>query len=53
MRFFNEAMEAKLWGRGKPYGREEFDKWLGQFDVRLVLATHHYMDWCLNVSDDF
>ncbi|KAF5485412.1 Non-reducing polyketide synthase PKS12 [Colletotrichum siamense] len=30
---WTEAIEAKYYGRCKPYGREEFDKLLGDYDV--------------------
>lgn len=33
--FWTEAMAAKFEGKGKPFGREEFDKFLGDYDVRL------------------
>lgn len=29
-----EALKASRLGEGTPYGREEFDKWIGGFDVR-------------------
>jgi hypothetical protein len=31
--FWNEALQAKLHGQGKPFGREEFDKFLGDYNV--------------------
>lgn len=30
---FEEALKAKHYGVGKPYGKEEFDKWLAEYDV--------------------
>lgn len=30
---WKEALEAKVLGKGKPYGREEFDKVLGRYSV--------------------
>jgi hypothetical protein len=33
---WEEALKAKFLGEGKPYGREEFDKLLGNFDVSIV-----------------
>lgn len=30
-----EALEAKYHGKGKKYGRKEFDKWFGNYNVRL------------------
>lgn len=32
---WNDAMEAKYEGKGRPYGREEFDKLLGRHDAVL------------------
>jgi hypothetical protein len=29
-----EAIEAKFHGKGKPYGREEWDQLLGRYQVR-------------------
>lgn len=31
-----EAIEAKYEGQGEPYGREQFDKILGDFEVRQL-----------------
>jgi hypothetical protein len=31
--YWNEALRAKFHGVGKPYGRVEFDKLLGEYDV--------------------
>lgn len=31
--FWNEALEAKFEGKGKPFGKEEFDKFLGDYNV--------------------
>jgi len=31
--YWKEAMRANFLGEGKPYGREEFDKFLGEYDV--------------------
>jgi hypothetical protein len=36
---WTEALEAKYYGKGVPYGQAEFDKVLGDFDVS---ATHHF-----------
>ena len=36
MKMFQEAMFAKQHAKGTPFGREEFDKWTGDYDVRLV-----------------
>lgn len=30
-----EAMDAKFEGKGEPYGREQFDKILGDFEVNI------------------
>jgi hypothetical protein len=34
---WREAFIAKMYGRGKPYGKEEWDKLLGRYSVRTVL----------------
>lgn len=34
-----EAVAANCLGEGKPFGRDEFDKWIGDFDVSLCLAS--------------
>jgi hypothetical protein len=31
--FWIEALEAKFEGKGKPFGREEFDYFLSSYDV--------------------
>lgn len=31
---FDEAIGCKYLGKGKPYGKAEFDKWLANYDVR-------------------
>jgi hypothetical protein len=38
--FLTEAIEAHYSGKGKRFGRKEFDKWLGPYDVGLLLSTH-------------
>lgn len=35
LRYWLEALKAKYQRQGKPYGRLEFDKFLGNFDVQL------------------
>jgi hypothetical protein len=32
--FWQEALAAKYDGQGQPFGREEFDKFLGDYNVR-------------------
>lgn len=32
--YWEEALRAKFLGDGKPFGKEEFDKFLGNYDVR-------------------
>ena len=32
-----EALSANCLGQGKPFGRDEFDRWIGDFDVSLSL----------------
>ena len=34
---FTEALNAKYFGIGKPYGKQEFDKWFAEYDVRTAL----------------
>lgn len=34
MGIFEEALNAKYFGVGKPYGKAEFDKWFAEYDVR-------------------
>jgi len=33
IKMMTEALRAKYFNQGKPYGREEFDKWMGDYDV--------------------
>lgn len=33
MGIFEEALNAKYFGVGKPYGKAEFDKWFADYDV--------------------
>jgi hypothetical protein len=40
---WNDGLRAKYYGQGKPYGKKEFDKLLGNFGVRLpfkIVLTH-------------
>lgn len=41
-----EGIEAKYIGKGKPWGREEFDKLTGRFDVRQASHT----GWCIGLT---
>lgn len=34
--YWHQALEAKYLDKGKPYGRTEFDKFLGNYDVRFL-----------------
>ena len=36
---WNEALQAKFQGKGKPYGKEEFDKLMGKYNVRPSIMT--------------
>ncbi|TLD34263.1 hypothetical protein PspLS_00312 [Pyricularia sp. CBS 133598] len=36
---YNEALKAKYLGIGKPYGKAEFDKWLGDYDAIVEIAA--------------
>ncbi|QPC71431.1 hypothetical protein HYE68_002183 [Fusarium pseudograminearum] len=38
-RLWREALDAKFHGRGKPWGREEFDKIFGSYDVVLDIPA--------------
>jgi hypothetical protein len=35
MSILEEAINAKYFGKGKPYGKAEFDKWFADYDVFL------------------
>lgn len=37
-RFWIEGLEAKFEGKGKPFGREEFDSFLSSYDVLLFFT---------------
>lgn len=39
MGIFEEALNAKYYGVGKPYGKAEFDKWFADYDVSIPLKT--------------
>ena len=45
MHLFQEALTLKFLNPdgklGKPYGKEEFDKWLANYDVRMPLSFPH------------
>lgn len=43
---WTEALEAKYYGKASPYGRSEFDKVLGDFDVS---ATAHFHNRALEI----
>lgn len=34
MSILEEALNAKYFGVGKPYGKAEYDKWFAEYDVR-------------------
>lgn len=36
LEIFEEALNAKYFGVGKPYGKVEFDKWFADYDVRTA-----------------
>jgi hypothetical protein len=42
--FWKEALAAKYEGKGKPFGRKEFDKVLGNYDVCDSFRIAHYID---------
>lgn len=45
MGILEEALNAKYFGVGKPYGKAEFDKWFADYDVRLPqIFKHHLWD---------
>lgn len=43
MKLLEEAARCKYLGEGKPYGKDEFDKWLAGYDVCLfpISFSHH------------
>jgi hypothetical protein len=46
---WREAIEAKFHGKGKPYGREEWDQLLGRYQVRASGFMHEFEEliaWC-------
>jgi hypothetical protein len=43
---WTEALEAAHFGKAKPYGRKEFDKLLGDYDVRQTVV------WRVNMRTD-
>ncbi|KAF2106985.1 P-loop containing nucleoside triphosphate hydrolase protein [Lophiotrema nucula] len=42
--FWKEALAAKYEGKGKPFGREEFDKFLGGYDVLEDIPCIMFVD---------
>ncbi len=40
-KIIREGLEAKYEGKGKPYGREEFDRWLAGHGVRESRSNHY------------
>ena len=36
LKMFSEALEIKQTGHGKPYSRPDFDKWMCDYDVRIL-----------------
>lgn len=41
---WNEGLEAKVTGNGKPFGREEFDKLLGSYSVSMLSSLTRLHD---------
>ncbi|KAK2596423.1 hypothetical protein N8I77_013314 [Diaporthe amygdali] len=39
LEMFEEALNAKYFGVGKPYGRAEFDKWLADYDAIVEIPA--------------
>lgn len=39
MSILEEALNAKYFGVGKPYGKAEYDKWFAEYDVRAAITT--------------
>ncbi|EXL39543.1 hypothetical protein FOCG_17855 [Fusarium oxysporum f. sp. radicis-lycopersici 26381] len=39
LEIFTEALNAKYFGVGKPYGRAEFDKWLADYDAIVEIPA--------------
>lgn len=36
---FEEALNAKYYGIGMPYGKAEFEKWFANYDVRTAFPA--------------
>lgn len=39
MDIFNEALKAKYYGIGEPYGKAEFDKWFADYDCLVEIPA--------------
>ncbi|KAH8724202.1 P-loop containing nucleoside triphosphate hydrolase protein [Phaeosphaeriaceae sp. PMI808] len=50
--FWEEALRAKFLGDGKPFGRVEFDKFLGRFDVLEDIPSILFADELLQAYPD-
>ncbi|KAF2726984.1 NAD dependent epimerase/dehydratase [Polyplosphaeria fusca] len=50
--FWKEALAAKFDGEGKPFGREEFDKFLGDYDVLEDIPCIMFVDELLEAYAD-
>ncbi|KAH8646350.1 hypothetical protein BX600DRAFT_556016 [Xylariales sp. PMI_506] len=51
MDVLTEALKAKYRGEGKPYGKAEFDKWFGDYDV-LIEIPSFFLDEILEIYPD-
>ncbi|KAF2730604.1 hypothetical protein EJ04DRAFT_585396 [Polyplosphaeria fusca] len=50
--FWQEALAAKYHGKGKPFGRQEFDKFLGEYDVLEDIPCIMFVDELLEAYAD-
>jgi hypothetical protein len=44
MGIFEEALNAKYFGVGKPYGKAEFDKWFADYDTLVEIPAFFVED---------
>ncbi|KAF5677017.1 hypothetical protein FHETE_1919 [Fusarium heterosporum] len=44
MDLWHEALDAKFYGKGKPWGREEFDKILGSYDAVVNTPAVYFVE---------
>ncbi|KAF4996161.1 hypothetical protein FGRMN_4653 [Fusarium graminum] len=49
---WREALDAKFYGKGKPWGREEFDKILGLYDAMVDTPANYFVEELLAAYPD-